>query len=57
MFSPAAPYLMVLASWVVYFYWSDINQTYLSLFLLVFPVPLVKLNINLVVSIGLAISI
>lgn len=50
MLSPAVPYLMVLACWVVYFYWSDINQTYLSLYLLVFAVPLVKLNVNLVVS-------
>lgn len=50
MLSPAVPYLMVLACWVVYFHWSDINQTYLSLYLLVFAIPLVKLNVNLVVS-------
>ena len=49
MLSPAVPYLMVLTCWVVYFYWSDINQTLLSLYLLVFAVPLVKLNVNLVV--------
>jgi len=51
MLSPAVPYLTVLACWVVYFCWSDINQTVLSLFLLVFAIPLVKLNVNLVVSI------
>lgn len=50
MLSPAIPYLMVLACWIVYFHWSDINQTLLSLYLLVFAVPLVKLNVNLVVS-------
>ena len=52
MLSPVVPYSMVLACWVVYFHWSDINQTYLSLYLLVFAIPLVKLNVNLVVSIG-----
>ena len=54
MLSPAIPYLMVLGCWIVYFYWSDINQTLLSLYVLVFAVPLVKLNINLVVSIGIS---
>ena len=50
MLSPAVPYLMVLINWIIYCYWSDINQTHLSLYLIVFAIPLVKLNINLVVS-------
>ena len=50
MLSPAVPYFMVLINWVAYCYWSDINQTHLSLYLMVFAIPLVKLNVNLVVS-------
>ena len=50
MLSPAVPYLIILINWIMYCYWSDINQTHLSLYLMVFAIPLVKLNVNLVVS-------
>jgi len=49
MLSPVIPYLMVVINWIIYSCWSDISQSYCSLFLMVFSLPLIKLTINLVV--------
>lgn len=47
--SPLMPCLLVVINGMVYSYWSSISQSYCSLFLMVFSLPLIKLTINLVV--------
>lgn len=46
---PLLPCLLLVINWIVYTYWSTISQSYCSLFLMVFSLPLIELTINLVV--------